>query len=95
MKELAEIFEDARGVFAFVDGESPTSRAYRCLEDHSVFKPYDETATLCAVKHMIGRAWDGGPGAGHDELDLEEVNTALDALISAVDHLMPVEEDGE
>ena len=79
-------------MFSFRDGVPPSRRAYDYLEEHGVTKAYKETAPQCAVKHMIGRAWEAA-SKGTDPDGLRRVSDALDELIDAVDAVLPEKED--
>lgn len=57
MEQLAMLYEEANSIFSYRDGEPPSKRAYDYLCRSNVVKPYEETAMQCAVKHLIGAAW--------------------------------------
>lgn len=53
---LERVLEDAEEVFRYVEGETHQDRAHRYIERHGVQRQPGDTATLCAVRHMIRRA---------------------------------------
>ena len=53
---LDDVLADAEEVFRYVEGETHQDRAHRYIERNSVQREPGDTATLCAVRHMVRRA---------------------------------------
>ena len=53
---IERVLEDAEEVFRYVEGETHQDRAHRYIERNSVQREPGDTATLCAVRHMVRRA---------------------------------------
>ena len=53
---LAEVLADAEDVFGFRERETHQERAHRYIEREGVQRQPGDTATLCAVRHMLARA---------------------------------------
>lgn len=64
---LDDVLADAEEVFRYVDGETHQERAHRYIERNSVQREPGDTATLCAVRHMLRRAARAGMPSQADE----------------------------
>ena len=64
---LDDVLADAEEVFRYVEGETHQDRAHRYIEHNSVQGEPDDTATLCAVRHMLRRAARAGMPSQADE----------------------------
>lgn len=53
---IERVLGDAEEVFRYVEGETHQDRAHRYIERNSVQREPGDTATLCAVRHMVRRA---------------------------------------
>ena len=64
---LDDVLADAEEVFRYVEGETHQERAHRYIERHGVQRQPGDTATLCAVRHMLRRAARAGMPSQADE----------------------------
>lgn len=64
---LDDVLSDAEEVFRYVEGETHQERAHRYIERHGVQRQPGDTATLCAVRHMLRRAARAGMPSQADE----------------------------
>ena len=64
---IERVLEDAEEVFRYVEGETHQDRAHRYIERNSVQREPGDTATLCAVRHMLRRAARAGMPSQADE----------------------------
>ena len=64
---LDDVLSDAEEVFRYVDGETHQERAHRYIERHDVQRQPGDTATLCAMRHMLRRAARAGMPSQADE----------------------------
>ena len=64
---LDDVLADAEEVFRYVEGETHQERAHRYIERNSVQREPGDTATLCAVRHMLRRAARAGMPSQADE----------------------------
>ncbi len=64
---LDDVLADAEEVFRYVEGETHQDRAHRYIERNSVQREPGDTATLCAVRHMLRRAARAGMPSQADE----------------------------
>ena len=64
---LDDNMADAEEVFRYVEGETHQERAHRYIERHGVQREPGDTATLCAVRHMLRRAARAGMPSQADE----------------------------
>lgn len=64
---LDDVLSDAEEVFRYVEGETHQERAHRYIERHGVQRQPGDTATLCAVRHMVRRAARAGMPSQADE----------------------------
>ena len=64
---LDDVLADAEEVFRYVEGETHQERAHRYIERHGVQREPGDTATLCAVRHMLRRAARAGMPSQADE----------------------------
>lgn len=64
---IERVLSDAEEVFRYVEGETHQDRAHRYIERNSVQREPGDTATLCAVRHMLRRAARAGMPSQADE----------------------------
>lgn len=53
---IQDVLRDAEDVFRFVEGSTHQARAHEYISRRDVQREPGDTATLCAVRHMVRRA---------------------------------------
>lgn len=53
---IQDVLRDAEDVFRFVEGSTHQARAHEYISRRDVQREPGDTATLCAVRHMVARA---------------------------------------